>query len=147
MKILLADDHALLRCGLARILRGLDQEVEVIEAGTCAQMLAAMEQHRDLALAVLDIRMPDGDGLDVLMQRRRTLPVVVLSASENHEDMQRAFNAGASGFMPKTISPAVMIGGLQMVLAGGVFVPPEMILAPIPREAGIKFLRYIRTLH
>jgi len=130
MKILLADDHVLFRAGLIHVLRQLDNNVEVIEAGTCADALALAEAHPDLTLALLDLRMPDGDGLNAfaaIIERRSTLPVVVLSASEKRDDMQRALKAGALGFIPKATTPTVMLNALRLVLSGGIYVPPEMI--------------------
>src|SRR3954452_23680186 len=127
MKILLADDHILFRAGLVLVLRQLTHSVEVVEAGSCSEMLSAIDTHPDIAVVLLDLRMPDGDGLVALMQRRLVLPVVVLSASEKREDMQRALRTGAAGFMPKTIQPEVMLNGLRLVLAGGTYVPPEMV--------------------
>jgi DNA-binding NarL/FixJ family response regulator len=130
MKILLADDHALFRAGLAHVLARLDEEVSVIEAGTFAQAREAAASRTDLDLALVDLYMPDSRGMaDVaaLIHSSPTLPVVVLSASERREDMQRALDAGALGFIPKAATPAVMLGALRLVLAGGVYVPPEML--------------------
>lgn len=132
MKILLVDDHSLVRAGLKHVLAQLDDDVQVIEAGGCAEALAAARAHRNLSLALLDLHMPDGNGLTVLkelMQDRPTLLIVVLSGSDKREDMQRALDAGAMGFIPKTATAAVMLGALRLVLAGGIYVPPEMVQA------------------
>jgi DNA-binding NarL/FixJ family response regulator len=130
MKILLVDDHTLVRAGLKHVLAQLDPAVQVIEAGGCAEALAAARAHRDLALALLDLHMPDGNGLTVLKDLTRdrpTLLAVVLSGSDKREDMQRALDAGAMGFIPKTATAPVMLGALRLVLAGGIYVPPEMV--------------------
>jgi len=126
MKILLADDHILFRAGLVHIVCEADPSMEIIEASSCAQMRSAIAANPDLGLALVDIHMPDGNGLDVLLEGHDTLPVVVLSGSESYDDMQRALRAGARGFMPKTITASVMMCALRVVLAGGIYVPPEM---------------------
>jgi len=131
VKILLADDHALFRAGLCDILRQFDERVEIVEAGTCAEMLSALSRHTDLALALVDLGMPDGDGLTAIMHIAEAPPVVVLSASEKREDMERALREGALGFMPKSITPAVLLAGLHLVLAGGRYVPRELAHAEI----------------
>ncbi len=130
MKILLADDHALFRAGLIHVLRQLDENVEVIEAGNCAQMLAAVEAYADLSLVLLDLRMPDSHGfsaLDAVKLRHPGLVIVVLSASESREEMRDALKKGALGFIPKAVTPAVMVSALRLVLAGGVYVPSQMV--------------------
>jgi len=130
MKVLIADDHGLFRSGLSYVLRQFDATMEVIEAGTCADTVAAAENHLDLAVIFLDLNMPGGDGFSVLttlVQRYETLRVVVLSGTERRDDMQRALDAGAVGFISKTSTPKVMWAALRLVMDGGVYVPPQMI--------------------
>jgi len=132
MKILVADDHTLFREGLRHVLARLADDVEIIEAGDCAQALEAVESHGDIVLVLLDLHMPGRDGfaaLEVLSRRHMALPIVVLSGSEDRTDMQRALDGGAMGFIPKSASAAVMLSALRLVLAGGVYVPPAMVQA------------------
>lgn len=144
MKILLADDHALFREGMRHVLARLDDDVAIIEAGDCAQVLEQANAHADIGLVLLDLHMPGGDGfaaLDALSQKYPALPVVVLSASENRADMQRALDAGAMGFIQKSATAPVMLNALHLVLSGGVYVPPAMVQAgtaadPQPAIAG-----------
>lgn len=130
MKILLVDDHALFRAGLTQVLRQLDNNASVIEAGNCEETLAAVKAHPDLSLILLDLHMPDGNGLtvlDIVTREKPGVVVVVLSASENRLEMQQALKKGALGFIPKTVTPEVMVSALRLVLAGGIYVPPQMI--------------------
>ena len=144
MKILLADDHALFREGMRHVLRQLTDGVEIIEASDCAQALDAADAHEDIALVLLDLNMPGRNGfaaLETLSREHLTLPIVVLSGSENRADMQRALEGGAMGFIPKSATAAVMLSALRLVLAGGVYVPPELVQpgegepAPTPAES------------
>lgn len=130
MKILIADDHALFREGMRHVLARLGDNVEIIEAGDCAQALAQVAAHPDIGLVLLDLQMPGRDGfaaLETLSQQNPVLPIVVLSASENRSDMQRALDHGAMGFVQKSASASVMLSALRLVLAGGVYVPPAMV--------------------
>jgi DNA-binding NarL/FixJ family response regulator len=130
LKILLADDHALFREGMRHVLRQLADDVEIVEASDCAQALEAVDSNGDIALVLLDLSMPGADGfaaLETLTREHLALPIVVLSGSESRTDMQRALDTGAMGFIPKSASGAVMLSALRLVLAGGIYVPPELV--------------------
>ena len=139
MKLLIADDHALFRAGIRHVLLQLADSVEIVEAHDHAEVCEQLAAHRDLTLLLLDLGMPGMSGpasIDSLTTRYPTVPVVVLSASENPSDMQVALSNGALGFIPKASTPAVMVGALRLVLAGGIYIPPAMvrIKAPAVRE-------------
>lgn len=130
MKVLVVDDHPLIRQALLVVLRQLDSDLEVLEAGACHDALALAESNNDLDLVLLDIHLPGVSGLDALQSFRErvpAVPVVVISASEDPDDVTRALDSGAMGFIPKSQSSQVMINALRLVLAGGVYLPPEMV--------------------
>jgi DNA-binding NarL/FixJ family response regulator len=130
VKILVADDHALFRAGMRHVLRQLADGVEIVEASDCAEALNAVESNDDIALVLLDLAMPGSDGfaaLETLTRKHMALPIVVLSGSESRTDMQRALDTGAMGFVPKSATAPVMLSALRLVLAGGVYVPPELV--------------------
>jgi DNA-binding NarL/FixJ family response regulator len=133
LKILVVDDHALIREAMQLVLRQLDANIEVLEAGNCADALAAADRHPDLGLILLDIQLPGMSGLDALgtfRERHPAIPVVVLSGSENRDDVMRAIDGGAMGFIPKSQPSSVMINALRLVLAGGVYLPVEILGVP-----------------
>lgn len=130
MKVLVVDDHPLIRQALLVVLTQLDSDLQVLEAGNCPDALALAESNTDLDLVLLDIHLPGVSGLDALQSFRErvpAVPVVVISASEDPDDVTRALDAGAMGFIPKSQSSQVMINALRLVLAGGVYLPPEMV--------------------
>ena len=132
LKILVVDDHALIRHAMQGLLRELDADIEVLEAGNCADALATADQHPDLGLILLDIKLPGMSGLDALVifrDRHPAIPVVVLSASQSRDDVMRAIDAGAMGFIPKSQPSRVVINALRLVLAGGVYLPVEILAA------------------
>ncbi len=131
MKILVVDDHALVREGLRHVLQELDEgNVEIVEAATCAAAFTNAERHPDLDLILLDLQMPDMDGirmLDELGRRHADIPVVVVSAADELGMMRAAFDHGAVGFIHKSVLSDVLVSALRLVFAGGVYVPPQML--------------------
>ena len=133
MKILVCDDHALFRAGLLHVLGELDPEVRLLEAGSGDEVLAAAREHPDLDLVLLDLDLGGVSGLDLLVELRShdaSLPVVMVSASEDPASMRAAIDGGAAGFVPKSSRGGVLLGALRLVLGGGVYIPPEMLRAP-----------------
>lgn len=134
MKIILADDHALFRKGMQLMLANLSSEVSVLEADCHDALLKLLAENPDADLALVDLHMPgranDLDGLAEALSHAQTVPVVVLSASDRPEDMQQAIHAGAMGFIPKYERANVMLCALQLVLNGGVYIPPALMAPP-----------------
>lgn len=127
MRILLADDHAMVRDGLMPFLERLQPGATVIEAGSFPEAQAAARQHPDLGLVILDLYMPGMNGLgglSALRQEFPALPIVILSGSTKPEDALQAIEHGASGFVPKTMRGETIIGVLRLVLSGEKYIPP-----------------------
>jgi two-component system, NarL family, nitrate/nitrite response regulator NarL len=130
MKILVCDDHALFREGVVSALRELEPGVVLLEAGDGAEALRMAEAHADLDIVLLDLQMPGTDGWTGLARLQKscpTLPVVILSASEEPDDARRAIDAGAAGFVTKSTRGPLLRAALQLVLSGGVYVPPHLL--------------------
>jgi len=130
VKILIADDHALFRDGLRYVLSRLGDDVETLEANDCAQALAVVAERADLDLILLDLAMPDMNGLAGLRALRElspAVPVVILAASEEPADMRLAIDGGAMGFIPKSSTSEVMLDALRLVISGGVYLPPAFL--------------------
>lgn len=130
MKILIVDDHALFREGLCHVLDGMEGNIGILEAANYDSALEYVQTIHDLDLVLLDLNMPGKNGFDALdtfTKEYPALPVVILSASDQASDIQRAMDAGALGYIPKDTSSAVMLNALQLVLSGGIYVPPSML--------------------
>jgi len=128
MKFLVVDDHALVREGLRHVLESLDDRVTVFEARNAMEAYALVEQHADLDLVLLDLRLPGVDGyaaMQELHRRHNTLPVVILSGTEDTPSVVAALKMHAVGFIPKSSSREVMLQALRLVLSGGVYIPPQ----------------------
>lgn len=134
MKILLADDHMLVREGLKPFLAGLARKVQFVEAWDAASLMAAVLAHADLDLVLVDLHMPGMQGVQSIARLRDespALPVVVLSGVEIADQIEAVLHAGASGYIPKSSGADVMVSALRLVLAGGQYLPP-LLLAPTP---------------
>ncbi|WP_140626848.1 response regulator transcription factor [Methylibium rhizosphaerae] len=133
MKVLLIDDHALFRDALALLITQKLPGLSLLQAGSMAEALQALQADPDVTLALLDLGLPDSQGLDSLARMHDAAPlvtVVVLSADERRETIIAAIEAGAAGFIPKTAQGSVLDNALRVVLDGGVYVPREALDAP-----------------
>ncbi len=127
MKVLLIDDHPLILSALQTIIQGLGDDVSVVAASTARAARETLKQDSDFDLVLLDLRLGDADGFDVLTEFRAAypaLPVVVVSASDRTSDVIRAIDLGAMGFVPKRSSNDTLFEALSMVMSGGIYVPP-----------------------
>ncbi len=133
MRILIGDDHLLFREGLRRLLEQLSADAEFVDASTFDEVLAsAASASTDIDLALIDLQMPGWPGfrgIETLRGHLPKTPIVVVSASESVSDMKAAFEHGASGYIPKSSSVKVMLGALNLVFSGGVYVPPAALLS------------------
>jgi DNA-binding NarL/FixJ family response regulator len=129
MKILIVDDHALIRDAMQGVLKKLQRGVVVLEAADSQQAFAIIAGNPDINLILLDLTLPDRDGLSVLVELRDrypTISVVVLSALQDRANVQKVLDLGAAGFIPKSARREVMLSALQLVFAGSVYIPPEI---------------------
>jgi len=127
MKILLVDDHALFRDGLSLLLHNLDDDVRVIEAGDSISAFEVLSKHSDLDFMLLDLNIPGTHGFSVLetmIKDYPTVPVAVLSASARKEDVDRVMATSAMGYIHKNTPSKVLLGAIQLMLAGGLYTPP-----------------------
>jgi DNA-binding NarL/FixJ family response regulator len=131
MKVLLVDDHVLIRDALRGVLKELKPDAMVLEASDCGQAMRQMAEHADLALVLLDLNLPDRNGFAVLTDLRQSYPaisIVVLSGFHDRANVVRALDLGAMGFIPKTSHREVMVNALRLVFSGGIYIPPEILI-------------------
>jgi DNA-binding NarL/FixJ family response regulator len=125
-RVLLADDHPLFRQALRAAVMVAQPELEVEEAGTLQAACAALKAKRDYVLILLDLKMPDCGGLFGLLtlsSEAPQLPIVVVSANENPDAINRVMALGAAGFIPKSASVNEISQGLVAVLKGDLCAP------------------------
>src|SRR5689334_15999602 len=139
MKMLAVDDHAVLRQGLAALLTGAGAADEVVQAASLSEALAVARAAGDLDAVLLDLQLPDAGGaasVAAFAALDPTLPIIVVSASEDPADVRRALDAGALGYVPKSASPETLVSAVKLVMAGGMYVPPLMLKPGAAGSAG-----------
>jgi DNA-binding NarL/FixJ family response regulator len=130
MNVLIADDHLLFRDGLRRLLAQFDAEMTFFEASTYDEVRSLCDGSQAFDLILLDLGMPGWTGFSALGDIHANLPkalLVVVSGSERRSDLLAALENGAAGYIPKSSSAKVLLGALQLVLAGGIYLPEQAI--------------------
>ena len=128
IKVLIADDHAILRRGLIEI---LTREINGLVYGEAenAEQVLALARAQEWDVVILDVTMPGRSGIDVLADLKHSrpkLPVLVLSMHPEDQYGKRVLKAGASGYLNKDSAPEELIKALRKVLAGGRYVSPAL---------------------
>lgn len=129
MRVLIADDHLIVRDALDLVISGLEADTVVLQAGSFTEAVEIASQDSEFDLAVLDLRMPGMEGSKSITEFRAQFPAVLLvivSGYFERQDVVDAFQAGAAGFLPKTMNPKAMQSALRLVLAGEKFVPGDV---------------------
>ena len=131
MRLLLVDDHDLFRKGLTFLLSDLNASVECVEASSCEQALELVSDSIEMVL--LDFHLPGIEGLNALAAIKgayESAPVVILSGEDDPGAILDSIDHGASGFIPKSSTPEIMVAALQLILAGGIYLPPHALRSP-----------------
>lgn len=134
LNILLIEDHALVREGMAQLVRQLDVEVHVHEAANGEEGVAVLEQEDDIDLVLLDLSLPGMDGLSWMkIQRRRfpAVPILVVSAHDDGETIGKVMRAGAAGFVAKASPTDRLLDALRRVLDGEIVEPSKAPAYPL----------------
>jgi DNA-binding NarL/FixJ family response regulator len=130
MKILVIDDHVLIRQAMQGVLKKLRRDAVVLEAPNCEQAMQIIANHPDISLILLDLTLPDRDGFSVLAELRERYPavsIVVLSAVQDPANVMKALDMGALGYIPKSAQGDVILNALRLVISGGIYIPPEIL--------------------
>lgn len=137
-RIVIADDHPLVRGALRQAVESRFRPAEVIEVGSFDEAVAEVSRQDDVDLLLLDLAMPGVEGFSGLIYLRAqhpSIPVVIVSANDDPGVIRRSLGFGASGFIPKTVSMETMAEALDTVLKGGAWTPPDVDLSqPVDRE-------------
>ncbi len=131
MKVLIVDDHPVMRSGIRVSLGDLDGTIEFVEAADLREAVQAAEKDASMDLVLLDLALPGVSGIQSLIAFREAVdpcpPVVVFSGTDDGATVAAALDAGAMGYIPKTSTPAILQSALRLVLANGIYVPPSIL--------------------
>lgn len=137
LKLLVVEDHALVREGLVRLLGQVEEGAVVREAADFETALSVLDNDGEFDLLLLDLALPGIDGfagLDILRRRYPAMPVAVVSAFDDSPTVTRVLNLGASGFIPKAFSGEDLLGAVREILAGNIFKPSGQTAARLDDE-------------
>ena len=137
MKVLVADDHEFVRCGLVSELKEVLRDAIFVESSNAAGVLKILESDSDITLAILDLYMPDSNDyklIETVCKKYPNLIVIVITASEDSKDMRAAHDCGASGYIPKTAGKDIVLYAIQLILAGGTYFPKEIFSEPMRND-------------
>ncbi|MGV9299071.1 response regulator [Amycolatopsis sp. NPDC003676] len=143
IRVLLADDEAMIRAGVAAILAS-DKEIEVVAEAADGRSAIELARANRPDVALLDIRMPGLDGLAAAEEIRKLLPdtgVLMLTTFGEDEYIERALGLGASGFLLKAGDPRELLAGVHAVADGAAFLSPKVAHRVITRLSGSRFSR------
>ena len=124
--LLVADDHPLFRAALLQLLHARFPQFQTLEAASAQTLGAALQEHPDIELVLLDLAMPGARGFSSLLHVRGEypeIPVVVISSNEHPRVIRRAQQFGAAGFIPKSAAASDMATAIELVLDGDSWFP------------------------
>lgn len=130
MKILVADDHELFLKGLEFILSSLNDDIQLVFAKSYTDIFKILEAEQDFNLILTDLAMPGANWEEAITKIHNTMPetpIIILSAVFDKEIVHKTIEIGVSGYIPKTSSNAVILSAVNLVMSGGVYIPPELL--------------------
>lgn len=130
MKFLVADDHELYLQGLEFVLKKEYPDAKLSLAGDYAEILRLIEKDKNFDLLITDLAMPGGNWLESLQKIHNLapeMPIIVVSAVFDKEVLQKTYNIGVSGYVSKSFPNNIIISAINLVLAGGMYIPPDLV--------------------
>lgn len=130
MKILLIDDHALFRSGIETMLTSLEPQIEIISFSDCKLAIQSVQEPDAINLILLDYNIPGSEtksNINNVRDNFESAKIVIVSGEDDPGKIVTAIDLGVSGFIPKSSEPQVLIAALKLILAGGVYLPSEVL--------------------
>lgn len=130
LHIVIADDHALVRGGLSLLIRSANDHIRVTETNSFQETVKCLSEDPDIDLLLMDLMMPGMEGttgVDHICKTFPGVPVAVISVKEDTDTIRKVLRAGASGYIPKTSPPKVTTSAIDLILSGGIYLPPHLL--------------------
>lgn len=137
MRILIADDHALVRENFRDFLLREFSDAEIDEADSYPSVAEKLTRHNDYDLIIIDLNMPGMEGrasISRINAAHPSIPIVVFSGSYESGQIEQMIDAGANGFIPKTVGGKVMKSAIDLVLSGNTYIPKEALQSSSTRK-------------
>jgi DNA-binding NarL/FixJ family response regulator len=144
-KVLIVDDHFLIREALRSALEQSWNSAVILEAVNGREAMRLISEQSDIDFVLLELDLPDRDGFSLLSDlhaRHPAISMVILSGRQDRDSVMRALDLGAVGFIPKSEKREVMLGALELLFAGGTYIPPQIFrpeerLYAAPKSRGV----------
>ena len=153
MKILIADDHELFLKGLEFILEQNLQNITITTAQDYTEIFSILEQDKDFDLVITDLAMPGANWLTAINKIHNLLPetpIIIISAVFDKELLQQTLDIGVAGYIPKTANNNLIISAINLVLAGGMYIPHELLYSTksqtLPTEKQKEYITPLKNL-
>ena len=133
-QIVIADDHALVRGGLELVVKMAVPNADIFQTNSFEDTIKILSENSSIDLLLLDLMMPGMDGEKSIINISNIypgVPIVIVSVKEDFDSIHMAITSGSSGYIPKTSLPEVTISAINLVLAGGVYIPPHVLKSRI----------------
>ena len=130
MRVIIADDHALVRGGIALLVRMLNSDCEILETNGYDQTLAVLAETDNIDLVLFDLFMPGVRDIEDVAYICRTwpdVPIILVTVEDDISTIHSALKAGVSGYIPKSSTPEVTMSAIRLALSGGIYLPPNAI--------------------
>ncbi len=130
MKFLIADDHELFLQGLEFILHKEYPNAEIVLTNSYTGIFQILEQRKDFDLIITDLAMPGANWLDAISKIHSIcsdVPIIIISAVFDKEILQKTYDIGVSGYVSKSFPNSLIISAINLVMAGGMYIPPELL--------------------
>lgn len=130
MKFLIADDHELFLQGLGFILHKEYPQTEIVSAKNYTEIFEILQKDKNFDLILTDLAMPGADWLEAIEKIHKLcpdVPIIIISAVFEREILQKTYDLGVSGYVSKAFPNNLIIGAINLVLAGGIYIPPEIL--------------------
>jgi DNA-binding NarL/FixJ family response regulator len=148
-RVLIVDDHPLVRDGLRSVIAVSFDGCEIFEASSMEEAMVTLGKQSNFDLVLLDVNIPDVkrlDGLKLLRNRHPILPVVMVSGSFDRAIVREALAAGAAGFIPKSIKRSAIVEALHRVVSGEIYMPDAIEDSPQENAEEAEILAKIESL-
>ena len=149
MRVLIADDHPLVRGALREALTGLLGDIDIAEAGSFEEVGAALANGQEADLVLLDLTMPGVQGFSGLLYLRAQhpmIPVIIVSGNEDRTIIRRAIELGASGYIPKSVDVETTRKAVRLVLDGEIWTPEDVDLLSEPDRETTDMVKRLNSL-
>ncbi len=130
MRFLIADDHELFLQGLEFILRKQYPDADIVLTNSYTGILDILQKQKNFDLIITDLAMPGGNWLEALKKMHADcpeVPIIIISAVFDKTILQKTFDSGVSGYVSKSFPNSLIISAINLVLAGGMYIPPEVL--------------------